>query len=95
MLVGSFSNGSRLLHGLCKNNVLGFFSLWRQHGIDKAAPYGFSYSKKKIKDIYPELKDKTGTTIKNSKSIAKNSVGDNPLTKIHLLVDDLISQSKR
>ena len=54
-----------------------------------------TYSKKKTKDVYAELKDKTTIAIKNSKSILKNSMSENPLTMIHLVVDDLISQSKR
>jgi hypothetical protein len=53
------------------------------------------YGKRKTKDVFPHLKDKMATALKHSKIISKNSISENPSTIVHILVDDLIEQSKR
>ena len=53
------------------------------------------YNKDKKPLTYADIKDKTQTAIKNAKAILKNGHGDNPSTKVHILVEDLIKQAQK
>jgi hypothetical protein len=54
-----------------------------------------SYDKKKTKDVYSLVRGRIDQAVKNAKQVAQNAESDNPATQIYLLVQDLISQSKR
>lgn len=56
------------------------------------------YDKEQTRDLYPYLKDKTDTAIKNAKHVLKEAINaetDNPSTHIHILVEDLLEQSRK
>ena len=52
------------------------------------------YNKDKNPLNYKDLKDKTDTAIKNAKAVLKSTHGDNPSTRVHILVEELIKQAQ-
>ena len=54
-----------------------------------------AYSKTKPQDLYAHLKNRTDDAIRHAKTVLKTAQGDNPSTRIHILVSDLIEQSKK
>lgn len=52
------------------------------------------YNKNKNPLTYKDLKSETSFAIKNAKQLTKNNNGENPSTRVHILVEALIKQAK-